>query len=65
MCTEASNILRAVAGISLLAIGISRSLRITVFGMYQGASSIMHKVDWKRFRISMLEVEAVLQSYNP
>jgi hypothetical protein len=36
---------------------------ITVFGTYQGASTIMRKAfDWKRSRISMLEVEAVSQS---
>jgi hypothetical protein len=35
---------------------IWRSLRITIFGTYQGASTIMRKAfDWKRFRISMLE----------
>jgi hypothetical protein len=40
--------------------------RITVFGTYQGASTIMLKAfDWKRSRISMLEVEAVPQSCIP
>jgi hypothetical protein len=33
---------------------------MAVFGTYQGASTIMRKAfDWKRSRISMLEVEAV------
>jgi hypothetical protein len=39
---------------SSLTVGIWRSLRITVFGTYQGASTIMCKVfDWKISRISM------------
>jgi hypothetical protein len=39
--------------------GIWRFLRKTVFGTYEGASTIMHKAfNWKR---SMLEVEAVPQ----
>jgi hypothetical protein len=47
---------------SSLTVGIWRSLRITVFGTYKGASTIMRKAfDWKRSRISMLEVEAVPQ----
>jgi hypothetical protein len=34
-----------------------------VFGMYQSVFTIMHKAfSWKRFRISMLEVEAVPQN---
>jgi hypothetical protein len=38
----------------------------TVFGTYQGASTIMRKAfDWKRSRISMFEVEAVPQSCIP
>jgi hypothetical protein len=33
-----------------------------VFGTYQGASTIMRKAfDWKRSKITMLEVEAVPQ----
>jgi hypothetical protein len=36
------------------------------FGTYQGASTIMRKAfDWKRSRISVLEVEAVPQSCIP
>jgi hypothetical protein len=46
--------------ISSLTVGIWRSLRITVFGTLQGASTIMRKAfDWKCSRISVLEVEAV------
>jgi hypothetical protein len=37
-----------------------------VFGTYQGASTILRKAfNWTRSRISMLEVEAVPQSYIP
>jgi hypothetical protein len=40
--------------------------RITVFGTYPGAATIMRKAfDWKRSRISMLEVETVPQSCIP
>jgi hypothetical protein len=39
---------------------------MTIFGTYQGASTIMRKAyDWKRSRISMLKVEAVPQSWIP
>jgi hypothetical protein len=39
---------------------------MTVFGTYQGASTIMRKTfDWKRSRISLSEVEAVPQSCIP
>jgi hypothetical protein len=52
--------LRRARRISSLTIGVWRSLWITVFGTYQGASTIMRKAfDWKRSRISVLEVEAV------
>jgi hypothetical protein len=52
--------------VSSVTVGVWRSLRITVFGMYQGASTIMRKAfDWKRSRISMLEVEAVPHSCIP
>jgi hypothetical protein len=62
MCAEASTVLRAVAAEFFFYCGIWRSLRITVFGIYQGASTIMRKAfDWKRSRSSMLEVEAVPQ----
>jgi hypothetical protein len=57
---------RAVAADFSLTVGIWSSLRITLFGTYQGASTIMCKAsDWKRLRISMLEVEAVPQSCIP
>jgi hypothetical protein len=63
MCAEASTVLRAVAANSFFNCWCLRSLRITVFGTYQGASTIMRKAfDWKRSRISMLEVETVPQS---
>jgi hypothetical protein len=66
MCAEASTVLRAVAADFFLTVGIWRSLRITVFGTYQGASTIMGKAfDWKHSRISMSEVEAMPQSYIP
>jgi hypothetical protein len=56
MCAEASTVLRAVAA-DFLTVGVWRSLRIT---------TIMRiAFDWKRFRISMLEVEAVPQSCIP
>jgi hypothetical protein len=46
MCAEASTVLRAV--------GIWRSLPITIFGTYQSASTLMHKAfDWKHSRISV------------
>jgi hypothetical protein len=52
-----------LGGICSLTVGVWRSLRIIVFGTYQGASTSMRKsFDWKRSRISMLEVEAVPQS---
>jgi hypothetical protein len=39
---------------------------MTVFSTYQHASTIMRKAfDWKRSRISLLEVEAILQSCIP
>jgi hypothetical protein len=82
MCAEASTVLRAVAAdfffncwyleipsdnrISSLTVGIWRSLRITVFGTYQGVYTIMRKAfDRKRSRISMLGVEAVPQNCIP
>jgi hypothetical protein len=46
--------------------GISRSLRITIFGTHQGASTIMRKAfDWKRSWIYMLKGEAIPQSCIP
>jgi hypothetical protein len=61
-----STLLGAVRQISYLTVGIWRSLQITVFGTYQGASTIMRKAfEWKFSRISMLEVEAIPQSCIP
>jgi hypothetical protein len=66
MCAEESTILRDIAVYFSFNCLYFKSLQITVFGTYQGASTIMHKAfDWKRSRISMLEVEAVPQSYIP
>jgi hypothetical protein len=66
VCAEASSVLIAVAADCSLAVGVWRSLRITAFGTYQGASAIMRKAfDWKRSRIPVLEVEAVPQSCIP
>jgi hypothetical protein len=57
-------VFRAVADFFLTVVW--RSLQITVFGTYQDASTIVRKAfDWKRSRISMLEVESVLQSCIP
>jgi hypothetical protein len=41
-------------------------MRITEFGTYQVAFTVMRRVfDWKRSRISMLNVEGVAQSCIP
>jgi hypothetical protein len=62
VCTEASTVLRAVTvdfffNCSCLEIPLDNSNR---------ASTIMRKAfDWKHSRISMLEVEAILQSSIP
>jgi hypothetical protein len=45
------------------AVGIWRSVRITVFGMNQGVSAVMHKaLDWRQSMISVVELEAVRHS---
>jgi hypothetical protein len=63
VCAEVSTVLRVVAVISSLTVGIWRSLQITIFGTYQGVSTIMHKAfNWKCSKMSVLEVEAVPQS---
>jgi hypothetical protein len=50
--TESCTVLRAVMTDFFLTVDIGRSLQITVFGMYQGASTVMRKtLDWKRSRI--------------
>jgi hypothetical protein len=54
VCSEASSVMVAV---------VAWSRRIRVFGTYNGASTIMCSTfDWKRSRISMLDVKAVPQS---
>jgi hypothetical protein len=65
---QANTVLRAVAAdfFCSSSVGVWRSLRITVFGTYLGASTIMRKAsDWKLSRISMFEVEAVPQCCIP
>jgi hypothetical protein len=63
VCTEARTISRAVAVDFFLVVGVRKSVRITVFGTYQGASTIMWRaLDWKRSRISMFEVESIPHS---
>jgi hypothetical protein len=65
VCTEASNVLRVLAVDFFFNYGIWKTFQITIFGTYQGKSTIMHKAfDWKR-RISVLKVEAILQSCIP
>jgi hypothetical protein len=65
VCAEASTVLRAVA-VDFFLLVFGDPLQITVFGTYQDASTIMRKAfNWKRSRISMLEVEAVPQSCIP
>jgi hypothetical protein len=66
MCAEASTVLRAVAADFFCNCWYLETPQITVFGTYQGASTVMRKTfNWKRYRISMLEVEAVPQSCIP
>jgi hypothetical protein len=49
-----------------LTVGIWRSCLIASFGTYQDASVIIRRVfDWKRSRISMLDVDVVPQSCMP
>jgi hypothetical protein len=63
MCAEASTVLRVVAADFSFNCWYLESLRITVLGTYEDASTIMRKAfDWKRSRDSMLKVEAVSQS---
>jgi hypothetical protein len=52
MCAEVSTVLRAVAADFFFNCWYWRSLRITVFGTYQGAFTIMRKAfDWKRSNV--------------
>jgi hypothetical protein len=60
VCAEASAVLRAVVEDFFFNCSCLENLSATVFGTYQDVSTIMRKAfDWKRFGISMLEVEAV------
>jgi hypothetical protein len=62
VCAEANTVLRLQRRISSLTVGIWRSLRITVFGKYHGASTIIRNVfDWERSRTSVLEVTCIPQ----
>jgi hypothetical protein len=64
--TEVRTVLRAVMTAFLFNCCVWRSLRITVFGTYQGVSTIMRKtLAWKRSRISMFEVEAAPHNCIP
>jgi hypothetical protein len=45
---------------SSLTVGVWRSVRITVFGTYQGASTVLPETsDWNRSMVSIFQVEAV------
>jgi hypothetical protein len=62
MCTEEHTVMMDFSS----TVGVWRSLQITIFGTYQGVSTIMRKtLDWKRSRISMFEVEAIPHSCIP
>jgi hypothetical protein len=66
MCAEESTILRAVVADFFFNCWYLEIPSDNVFGTYQGASTIMQKAfDWKRSRMSMLEVEVVPQSCMP
>jgi hypothetical protein len=57
MCAEESTVLRAVAADFFFNCWYLEIPSETVFGTYQGAPTIMRKAfEWKRSRISMLEV---------
>jgi hypothetical protein len=66
VCAEASIVSRAVAADFFLNFGVWRSLLITYSAHTKVLSTIMPKAFvWKRSRISMLKVEAILQSFIP
>jgi hypothetical protein len=66
VCAEASTVLRSAAANFIFNCWYLEILWITIFSTYQGAYTIMRKaLDRKHSRISMLEVEAVPQSYIP
>jgi hypothetical protein len=61
MCSGPSTILKAVAAVFFF-----NCCSLEIPGSYQGASTIMRKVfDWQLSRISLLEMEAVPQSFIP
>jgi hypothetical protein len=61
---EASTVLRTVAVISSLTVGIWRSLRKIVFVTYQHASTIMRKVsDCKRPKKVVCSIQTLLSNY--
>jgi hypothetical protein len=61
--TEMRTVLRAVVTDFFFNCWCWRSLGITIFGTYEGASTVVHKtLDWESSRISMYEVEAVPRS---
>jgi hypothetical protein len=63
VCAEVNAVLRAVLADFFFNCWYLEIPSDTIFGTYQGASTIMYKsFDWKHSRISMLEVEAIPQS---
>jgi hypothetical protein len=63
---EAFAILGTMAADLVFNLWICRLFRIVSFRTYQGASIIFRRVfDWKRLRISMLDVDVVPQSCMP
>jgi hypothetical protein len=68
MYVEARTVLRAVVTDFFLTVGVWRSLRINVFGTYQGASTIVRiTLDWKHSRICVFVfiVRSYSRSINP
>jgi hypothetical protein len=65
MFAEASTELRAVAT-DFFFVGCQLEVSTDVFGTYQGASTIMRSAfDLKRSIVSMLDVDALPQSWMP
>jgi hypothetical protein len=66
MSGEMSGILVAVAADFILTEGIWMFRRMWLFGIYHSASTVMRRAfDWKRSSISMLDADAVPQSWRP
>jgi hypothetical protein len=64
--TEACTVLRAVAADFFYNFWCLETVRITGFGTYQDASTVVRKtLDWQRSMVSMFEVEAVPHSCIP